>query len=436
MQSEEIVSPLVKREAIHRIIASKHFHKSARLSSILLHICELEIEGRTSELNERDIGRNVFQLPEDFDPSIDGIVRSHASRLRRKLELYYLREGCRETVRVSIPRGGYQPHFEVAGFPQDSTPEQASSFEPIPEDEVDSSGRQEVPRTMTVKSNHVAKQPRKWLVAVAILLLSVTAGVASYGAWKQRSLRSSIWKEMFTDSRQTLIVPGDSSLVMWEEMQRRNVNLSEYLSGNFTKEARGSEVELKASDMLLSRRYTSMVDLDIVQKLSAIARGLNYHPLFRFARDVRPNDLKHSNVILIGSAETNPWIQMFEAPMNFVLKKNQDSTTYTIENRRPAEGEPVAWNSDPITQLHTVYCKVTYLPNSAGEGNVLLLEGTSMAGTDCAWEFLSDDTQMSQFLHRAGQSMRHVPHFEVLLKTSNLGGDAATNSVVAWRILP
>ncbi|GGG64674.1 hypothetical protein GCM10011585_02830 [Edaphobacter dinghuensis] len=223
---------------------------------------------------------------------------------------------------------------------------------------------------------------------------------------------------------------------MWEEMQRRNVNLSEYLSGNFAKETRGSEVELKASNMLLSRRYTSMVDLDIVQKLSAIASGLNTAPLVRFARDVRPNDLKHSNVILIGSAETNPWIQMFEAPMNFILRKNQDSTTYTIENRKPATGEPASWSSDPVSQLHTVYCKVTYLPNSAGEGNVLLLEGTSMAGTDCAWEFLSNGTQMNQFLRRAEQSVRHIPHFEVLLRTSNLGGDASTNSVVAWRILP
>lgn len=436
MQSEEVVSPLVKREAIHRIIASKHFHKSARLSSILLHICELEIEGRISELNERDIGRNVFQLPEDFDPSIDGIVRSHASRLRRKLELYYLREGCRETVRVSIPRGGYQPHFEVGGSPQDPTLKQATSLEAAPEDETDFPDRQEMAGTITVKMDQAAKQSRKWLVAVTILLLTVAASMASYKTWEQRSLRPSIWKEMFTNSRQTLIVPGDSSLVMWEEMQRRNVNLSEYLSGNFAKEARGSEVELKASNMLLSRRYTSMVDLDISQKLSAIARGLNYAPLFRFARDVRPNDLKHSNVILIGSAETNPWIQMFEAPMNFILRKNQDSTTYTIENRRPSAGEPAVWNSDPINQLHTVYCKVAYLPNSAGEGNVLLLEGTSMAGTDCAWEFLSDDTQMSQFLRRAGQSRRHVPHFEVLLRTSNLGGDSATNSVVAWRILP
>jgi len=87
------ISPVEKRELLRRIVASKQFVRSERLSTFLTYICELEIQGRLSELNERDIGHAVFNLPAGYDPTIDGIVRSHASRLRRKLELYYLREG-------------------------------------------------------------------------------------------------------------------------------------------------------------------------------------------------------------------------------------------------------------------------------------------------------------------------------------------------------
>jgi hypothetical protein len=39
----------------------------------------------------------------------------------------------------------------------------------------------------------------------------------------------------------------------------------------------------------------------------------------RYARDVRPNDLKNRPVILLGSKEGTPWVQLFEDKMNFVF---------------------------------------------------------------------------------------------------------------------
>ena len=128
------MAPLAKRELVGRIIASKYFHRSERLSSFLQHICELEIQGRVSEINEKDIGRTVFLLPTDYDPSIDGIVRSHASRLRRKLETYYLNEGRQETIRLVIPRGAYQPRFEPC-VPDCGTLEVGASSSEEPEEE-------------------------------------------------------------------------------------------------------------------------------------------------------------------------------------------------------------------------------------------------------------------------------------------------------------
>ncbi len=37
---------------------------------------------------------------------------------------------------------------------------------------------------------------------------------------------------------------------------------------------------------------------------------------------------------------------------------------------------------------------VAFLPNLSGNGNALILEGTSMAGTESAWDFVSDDSQL------------------------------------------
>lgn len=436
MSADTQVTPQQKRDALERILASRHFQRSERLSSFLRHICEQNLAGRSSEINERDIGCAVFQLPKDFDPTIDGIVRSHASRLRRKLELYYLREGADETIRVIIPRGGYHPRFveyQTAEPVITETPIVLSELPPPPAP----------PHPIQSQS----PPPRRRLLAAiaACIVIACVATVAAAALWKHTHAAPSVWSTVLAADSQTIIVPGDSNLVMWEQMQHRNVSLSEYITGNFARTTYATPAEKTVAEMIVSRRYTSVLDLDIVHSISAIAWGLHQSPRLRFARDIRPNDLKDRNIILIGSSETNPWVQMFEGSMNFVLVKdqgdtahmvNQGDTTYIVKNKHPQPGEPGSWRSDPTTQTHIAFCKVTFAANGSEAGNVLILEGTSSAGTECAWEFLSDTAQMEHLRRLGNAPVGSLPHFEVLLRTSNLAGDAAANTIIASRILP
>src|ERR1700733_5216993 len=101
-----------RRELVERIIGSPSFIKSPRLCSFLSYICDLTLEGRTEEINEVNIGKTLFGRAPNYDPSIDGIVRSHASRLRQRLDQYFGEEGAHETLRLFIPKGGYTPIFE------------------------------------------------------------------------------------------------------------------------------------------------------------------------------------------------------------------------------------------------------------------------------------------------------------------------------------
>lgn len=446
MQLQEKLSPTAKRELVRRIIASGPFSKSERLSSFLLHICELEIQGRASELSEKEIGHSVFQLPIDYDPSADGIVRSHASRLRRRLEMYYMREGQEEDLRIVIPRGSYQPRFEriklnsVATQTDQTEAALAAKEETV---EASSSDGFSPPPLLTEEERKAADRvptiPRSvlWMrIAAGLLVMGLISAALLY--WHLRTANRteiSPLASMFTKDRPTILVPGDSGLVVWQETQHRNLTLSDYLASNYVKAHEGPfNPQEQIALSLLGRRYTSMVDLEIVQKLSNLAQTYGAEPLLRFARDVRPNDLKYSNVVLIGSSETNPWSQMFQGAMNFVLTKDQQRTLYTIENRHPASGEPARWLSDPADRLKTAYCKVSYLANPSGTGNVLVLEGTSMAGTECAWEFISNQERWRQFLKMTNWTGSQIPHFETLLRTSNLGGNAATSTIVAWRI--
>jgi hypothetical protein len=97
---------------VQRIVASPGIVNSQRLSAFLLYVSKQALTGKGDALNERVIGEAVFERSPDYDPRDDNIVRSHASRLRARLEEYFEREGDSEQIKVSIPRGSYAPVFE------------------------------------------------------------------------------------------------------------------------------------------------------------------------------------------------------------------------------------------------------------------------------------------------------------------------------------
>ena len=73
------------------------------------------------------------------------------------------------------------------------------------------------------------------------------------------------------------------------------------------------------------------------------------------------------------------------------------------------------------------------MPNLAGDGNALILEGTSMSGTEAARDFVLDDSQLLPFLKQIQRADGTTPHFEVMLGTRNMSSSALNNDVLAWR---
>ncbi len=419
-----------RRELLRRVLASSVFQKSERLSSLLIHICELAFLNREKDLNEQKIGAAVFDRALDYDSSIDGIVRTQASRLRKRLELYFNGEGADEPIRIVIPRGGYVPLFEPRASPLPAA---------VPP---------ELGITSAATSNNEpghAGPSRSFGTTVAWALVAILGfatmgilvhdrGVLANGHSNSTPVRSfSI--PILSAGQPTLIVPSDCGLVISEASLNRDVGLAEYLRGDYLEanSKKATTPEKLASD-LLRRRYTSIVDLEIVRTLSEIAQSEGNMFDVRYARDVRPNDIKQSNVILLGAAEGNPWVELFERNMNFAISKNWKNGVFSVFNRSPQGNEARQWDSSYDDPQHRVYGIVAYLPNLSGVGSALILEGTSMAGTECAWDFAADESQLGPFLNHVRRPDGTLPHFEVLLETSNLSGSALKGNIVAWRI--
>jgi hypothetical protein len=121
--------------------------------------------------------------------------------------------------------------------------------------------------------------------------------------------------------------------------------------------------------------------------------------------------------------------------MNFVFHDDRQKRIFSVINRRPERAEPKQWDSVYDDPNHHVYAVVAYLPNLQGMGNALILEGTSMAGTESAWDFVAEDAELLPFLHQIQRPDGSIPHFEVVLGTNNMSGSAGRNAVLAWRVL-
>lgn len=138
--------------------------------------------------------------------------------------------------------------------------------------------------------------------------------------------------------------------------------------------------------------------------------------------------------MLLGAFEANPWLELFERNMNFLLRNNYKTNTFSVINQSPHPGEPAAWQSKQDDPQRRVYGIVAFTPNLSDSGNALLVEGTSMAGTEAAWDFVSDDAELLPFLKKIQRPDGSLPHFELVLGTQNMSSSAVHSSLLAWRL--
>jgi TolB-like protein len=109
--SDEAIPPQLIEGALERVLASRGFRGSARKSRFLKFVVQETQAGHADRIKAFAIAMEVFDRDQNFDPLLDPVVRIEAGRIRRCLEQYYLTEGAEDPVQITIPKGGYVPHF-------------------------------------------------------------------------------------------------------------------------------------------------------------------------------------------------------------------------------------------------------------------------------------------------------------------------------------
>jgi hypothetical protein len=448
-----------------RIAASGSLGRSHLLSGFLLYVCDRHLRGKGSEITEQQIGVHVFGRREGYSSDDDNIVRNYARILRRRLEEYFATEGVDEALRVEIPRGGYVPVFSPSRSetqPEESAVPPMERESPqifaVPEDIAEEQLQSPIAADAGVAKPSLFHAPLRlpWSAALLIVLCAVviTTIVTSYlytrtqeasrkttsPAMQRKEAGDPLWAQMFRSGHDTVVVPPDSGLTIMEGLTQRPVSLADYVSGNYhTGSPTSSRLDPRIIQDIGTRPYTSILVLDFVAHLFQLKEVVPERLRIRDAHDLHMEDLRSGNTILLGSADSNPWVELFQQQLNFGFSynpKNLDAAPIIL-NRHPLAGERDAYFENDLNEpLHNTYGLIAYMPNLDGTGHVLLVEGIDMPGTQAAGAFLLNPSLMSPVLARAAGPNSIIRPFELLIETGNVATDASRLRLVSERISP
>lgn len=426
-------------ELAARVADSPMFQRSTRLRELLLFICQRSLQGRFDELREQRIGMDVFARGPDFRPNEDNIVRVEARQLRKRLEEYFATEGKAEPTIITIPKGAYVAIFEPRVAP--------ALAAPPPETPVAEVRQSELP---SLEQPHSAPFP--WTVlffGTTMLFMAVATWslVRGYEISHTPATLSThippepLWSDLFDNDHQTYIVCADSALVLLQELIRRPISLAEYVNRKYASfSSLKSPSELETLLRILSQRqYTNISDVRLVQEILELNREYSGRSFVRSARNVQLIDFKNGNFVLLGSRRSTPWVELFEASMNFHFAYDPKSQRTGFSNTHPRPGErSVYWIEGNSSEVDETYGVIAFLPNLSHNGNVLVIQGATGEGTEAAGEYITHPDLLKGLLTRihAIANDGHLRYFEVLLKSGTIAGTPKDAEIVSFRFIP
>ncbi len=399
------------------VAAGSHFARSPLLSRFLLYVVGETIEGREASLTEHRIGVTVFGRPASYRTDVDNIVRNYARQLRRRLADHFAAEGSASPMRIEIPVGGYIPQFPVAQCPLSDESQRTDS----------QLAAHDVPRKLGLR------------IAMAAIALAVFAFLAVLLHRNQFAIRSNegpvraFWAVVLPRDSITYVVPSDAGFNLIEDMAQHAQPLATYIRGAYD-DVPSNRIGPHAAQDLRSQQYTDLVSLQVV---ALLARRPEFDPqrvLLRFPRDLRIDDLKHANALIIGSASANPWASVGDSVTNFHIALSSDMESAVIVNSHPQKGEQPSYESHWNEPAHETFALIQFLPNLSGSGHLLLVQGLDVAGTEAAAELLFHSGSIAPILRRAQQSDGTFRPFEILVRATSIQSNAENAQILATRI--
>jgi hypothetical protein len=424
------------RTHLREVLSSDAFMGSHRAQLFLQLIVEHALAGRWDCLRERMLGAEMFGRPINYDTGNDAVVRVKASEVRRKLAQYYQVMTTPPIVQIDLPAGNYVPQFHWAP---------ATAPGPVePANLLLSSGGAPILTNSTPRAGAESALQWKWtrgtfrasmltLYSAGLIFLTWLATVRLSTPHWSHTATDPIWATLFDGRRNTYIVPADLGFDMLEDLSPHPMALPDYMKGRYS-ELPVPGVDAHVAEDLRSQRLTSFVDAQIIGTLASLPQYNRQRTILRFPRDLRLDDLKDANAILIGSVGSNPWASIGDGSTNFHIVYRQGRDGATLVNEHPEPGEQKSYESHWNDPAHETFALIAFLPNMGGNGHLLLLEGLDVAGTQAAAEALFHSSAVAPILGRAMRSDGSIQPFEMLVRSTSINWNSTDAQVIASRI--
>lgn len=448
-------------QVLSRVLSSKYFAHAPKKQKFLRLICDFYSNGRAGELNEYLIGREVFDRDGDYNPAADPIVRVGAHDVRKKLELYYKRDGASDELRLEIPIGSYEPVFRLIQKTEiEQQPDQNCADAPSPQPASVEIGLTETggAGTSSLAATVSTLNKRLRILYSLIGILLVTVGLLAFpriwpgqqasgaGATVDSANLSPIWEPFLKGDDSILLVL--SNPLVYRLMNAGDNEISRKYSIELPAEKASAFEPLLKDDFAVKNSppnlrlvpsidtYTGMGEAIGVQHVTDLLRTAGRSVSVKRSRTVTAEDMKEHHVVLFGSVWANEWSG--KLPLAGVF---QITGQATIKNLNPQQGEEREYRSrfdDSTGRLLEDYALVTVKPNISSPNMVMILAGLRSAGTEGAAEYVTSQNYLGDLNERLRKlsGKRGAPvSFQALLKVGVENGIPSTISLVALREL-
>lgn len=389
---------------VERVCNSGPLQRSAKLRDLLIYLCHRCWVDGVVEIRDHDIGVDVFQRAADYDSAQDTLVRVQASQLRKRLERYFSDEGRDEPMVLEIAKGTYEPVLRE----RTATVAAPAAEALLPMERLG-------PR-WTIR-----------LLSAACMLLgclSIWLALRHQEPGIEGAVLRRFWTTFAPAGQETTIVIADAAFSAVQDILHRPILLGEYVSRGYRTELDKPEYSAEKKDVLsylMERRYTSLADIMLMKRLWA-ARVLDpARTSVLYSRDLNLRSFQRGNHILVGSRRAVPWVDLFDESLDFHFVYDEKTRSVSVENRRPAAGEPASFTLPEAGKgIGERFSVVAFLSNPSKTGNILILSGQEMSGTEAAANLVTTDRLFQEVLAKLPQKGEEVPHFEALLRVKHV----------------
>ena len=436
-----------KLAQLDRLLQSQALHGSESLRAFLRFVVLKSVDNQDGDLKEYTIAVEVFGRNVSYDPRSDSVVRVQAGRLRSKLHEYYATEGKDDKVLIDLPKGHYAPVFSAYARGGNGSPVLVSA-----------AGTTPVAAPAAPAAPSGRKGARVTIVALAALCvaLGITNLVyrsearrlkASPGATAAESpdgqAAARVWGEFLRSPDPILVVFSNTLFEGTAESGMKLVKPWDSQVPSSSTAAEGERAAQERPGQILTEHYTGIGEVMGIYSLSDLFAKVG-RPL-RVKRSLLLNwdDLKTSNIVVLGSPAENYLIRNLPQAQDFVFRSVKDdkhANAFGLVNTKPKEGEQALYlarqEGPSRSQISEDYALITMLRGLEENRRLFILAGVTTFGTQAAAEYVTKPEYIRDLIAHLDTSSTNLPAFyQIVIRVKVNGGVPVQISYVTHHVL-